>query len=596
MKDGRYHQRLTDLRAELIRRGLAGYVIAHTDEHNSEYTPEYAQRLAWLTGFDGSAGLGVVLQDRAAIFVDGRYTLQARAQVDAADYAFKSLVEDDAARWIADTAKPGDRIGYDPWLHTEGWVKKASDTLTTAGMTLVAVAGNPIDAVWRDQPTPPKAPAEPYEVTYAGVESATKRAAIAEAMTDVDAVVITALDSIAWLLNIRGADVARTPVALSFLVLHRSGEADLYIDPDKVTPRLRAHLGNAVRIYPKDAFLDGLKALGVSRKTVAVDPATVGVAVLQTVSEAGATVARRADPCTLPKAKKNAVELAGVRAAHLRDGAALTRFLAWIDREGPTGKIDELAAADRLEAFRAETGALQDLSFDTISGSGPNGAIVHYRVTADTNRRIEAGTLYLIDSGAQYLDGTTDVTRTVAIGVPPEDARRNFTLVLKGHIAVSTARFPKGTTGAQLDTLARMPLWRAGLNYDHGTGHGVGCYLNVHEGPQRIAKAGTAALEPGMIVSNEPGYYKAGAYGIRIENLLTVRASEVKAELDLLEFEVLTLAPIDRKLIVAEMLNDDERAWLDAYHARVRDALISKVDTDTARWLTAATAPILSDR
>lgn len=591
-RNGQHHQRLLELRAELARRNLDGYVVAHTDEHGSEYTPAYAQRLAWLTGFDGSAGLAVTLQDKAAIFVDGRYTLQARAQVDAADYEYKSLVEDDAAKWIADTAKAGDRIGYDPWLHSEGWVKKAADTLAAAGMTLVAVAGNPIDAVWTDQPAPPKAPAEPYEVAYAGVESATKRAAIAEAMTDVDAVVITALDSIAWLLNMRGRDVARTPVALSFLVLHRSGEADLYLDPDKVTPRLRAHLGNAVRLHPKTAFLDGLNALGAAKKTVAVDADAAAVAVLQTLSDAGATIKRRRDPCVLPKATKNATELAGMRAAHHRDGAALTRFLAWIDREGPSGKIDEIAAAVRLEAFRAATGMLKDLSFDTISAAGPNGAIVHYRVTAASNRQIAPGSLYLIDSGGQYLDGTTDVTRTVAIGAPSEDARRVFTLVLKGHIAIASARFPRGTSGAQLDVLARAALWREGLDYSHGTGHGVGCYLSVHEGPQRIAKTGAAALLPGMILSNEPGYYKAGEFGIRIENLLAVRPSDVKAELDLLEFETLTLAPIDRKLIVPELLSGDERAWLDAYHAQVRNALTPLVDTDTARWLAAATAPL----
>ncbi|RIK95054.1 MAG: X-Pro aminopeptidase [Proteobacteria bacterium] len=591
-RNGQHHQRLLDLRAELARRNLAGYVVAHTDEHGSEYTPAYAQRLAWLTGFDGSAGLAVALQDKAAIFVDGRYTLQARAQVDAADYEYKSLVEDDAAKWIAETAKAGDRIGYDPWLHNEGWVNKASDTLTAAGLTLVAVAGNPIDAVWTDQPAPPKAPAEPYDVTYAGVASAAKRAAIAEEMTDVDAVMITALDSIAWLLNLRGRDVARTPVALSFLILHRSGEADLYIDPDKVTPRLRAHLGNTVRIHPKTAFLDGLSALGAAKKTVAVDADTAAVAVLQTLSGAGATIKRRRDPCVLPKATKNATELAGMRAAHHRDGAALTRFLAWIDHEGPSGKIDEIAAAERLEAFRAATGMLKDLSFDTISAAGPNGAIVHYRVTDESNRRIAPGSLYLIDSGGQYLDGTTDVTRTVAIGAAPDEARRIFTLVLKGHIAIASARFPRGTSGAQLDVLARAALWREGLDYSHGTGHGVGCYLSVHEGPQRIAKTGAAALLPGMILSNEPGYYKAGEFGIRIENLLAVRPSDVKAELELLEFEVLTLAPIDRKLIVPELLNGDERAWLDDYHARVRNALTPLVDADTARWLAAATAPL----
>ncbi|RMF07516.1 MAG: aminopeptidase P family protein [Alphaproteobacteria bacterium] len=592
-----HHQRLAALRAELSRRGLDGFVVAHTDEHKSEYTPAYARRLAWLTGFDGSAGLAVVLQDAAALFVDGRYTLQARAQVNGEDYLFRHLIDDPAEEWIVEVASPGARIGYDPWLHGEPWVTKAEKTLGKHGIELVAVETNPIDAVWPDQPAPPPYEAVPHGETYAGESSASKRQRMAAeiAAAGADAAVITALDSIAWLLNIRGRDVEHTPLVLAFAILDKDGGVDLYIDPAKVTDRLRHHLGDAVRLHPKTDFAHGLAILGEGGKSVLVDPALASSAVIRTLDRAGATIIRKSDPCQLAKAIKNATEIAGARAAHKRDGVAVTRFLAWLAREAAHGGIDEIAAADKLEALRREGALFQGLSFDTISGAGPNGAIVHYRVTPETNRPLKPGELYLVDSGAQYLDGTTDVTRTVAIGgTPSAEQRDRFTRVLKGHIAIATARFPKGTTGAQLDVLARMPLWQVGLNYDHGTGHGVGSYLGVHEGPQGISRAyAKTPLQPGMIISNEPGFYKPGGYGIRIENLVLVQtAQSVESALELYEFETLTLAPIDLNLVERVLLTDAEANWLNAYHARVRDELTPHLDEETATWLASATRAI----
>ncbi len=592
-----HHERLEALRAELAQRNLTGFVVAHTDEHRSEYTPSYAQRLAWLTGFDGSAGLGVVLSDKAALFVDGRYTLQARAQVDDEDYAFKHLIDDPAETWIAETAQRGDRIGYDPWLHGGPWVEKMEKALGPKGIELVAVDTNPIDAVWTGQPAPPAFEAVPHDETYAGESAESKRARMAKETVEAgaEAAVITALDSIAWLLNIRGRDVDHTPLVLAFAILDIKGGVDLYIDPAKVTDGLRSHLGSHVRLHPKTDFAKGLGVLGEEGKTVLVDPALASAAVFHVLDEAGATIIKKADPCQLAKARKNPAEIAGTRAAHKRDGVAVTRFLAWLAAEAPKGGLDELAAADRLEAFRREGALFQGLSFDTISGAGPNGAVVHYRVTPESSRPIKTGEMYLVDSGAQYLDGTTDITRTVAIGGSPSPEERDrFTRVLKGHIAIATARFPKGTTGAELDVLARMPLWQVGLNYDHGTGHGVGAYLGVHEGPQGISKAaGQTALEPGMIVSNEPGFYKTDGFGIRIENLVLVEpADSVESALELYEFETLTLAPIDLSLVERVLLTDAEANWLNAYHARVRNELTPLVDKDTARWLATATRAI----
>ena len=596
-----HEARLDALRKELARRGLDGFVVPISDEHMSEYVGAYAQRLQWLTGFNGSAGTAVVLADRteekgATIFVDGRYTLQVRDQVDGAQWDYASVPETSPARWLGEHAPEGARIGYDPWLHSRAWVDALGKALARRKAVPVAVDSNPIDAVWQDRPEPSAAPAIVQDDALAGRSSADKRAEVARwlAQEELDAVVIPALDSIAWLLNIRGADVDRTPVALSFAVAHADGTADLFVAPEKVTPALRAHLGNAVRVAPRDGFVPALTAL--AGKRVAADPDHAVAAIFAALDQAGAHVVAATDPCTLPKAVKNAAEQAGHRAAQARDGAAVARFLHWLSVEAPTGAVDELAAAARLQAFREDTGSLRDLSFDTISGSGPNGAIVHYRVSEETNRRLEPGSVYLVDSGGQYPDGTTDITRTVWIGPDeaPADVKDRFTRVLKGHIALARAVFPTGTSGSQLDTLARQFLWQAGLDYAHGTGHGVGSFLSVHEGPQRIGKAGgNQELLPGMIVSNEPGYYKTGAYGIRIENLVLVERREIAgAEGEWLGFETLTHVPIDRALIATALLDTDERAWLDAYHAGIVERIGPRLDGDARHWLEAACAPL----
>jgi len=593
--------RLADLRAELAQRGLDGFVVPHADEHQGEYLPPRAERLAWLTGFDGSAGAAVVLGDTAAIFVDGRYTLQVEAQVDGALYSFHHLIEEPPAKWVEENLPTDSKLGYDPWLHTDDQVKRLKAAVEKAGGELVPCAENPIDKVWRDQPPPPLSPVLSQRDDFAGKASAAKRQEMAEALhkAGAEAAVITQPDSIAWLLNVRGGDVSHTPLPLSFALLRDDATTDWFVDRRKLTAGLEAHLGNAVSLRQPDELGPALDELGVAGRRVLADPSTAAAWIFERLADSGAKLVRAADPCQLPKARKNAVELEGTRSAHRRDGAALTRFLAWLAAEAPrravNGGISEIEAAEKLQGFRRENEHYRDLSFDTISGAGPNGAIVHYRVTDETNRRLGAGELYLVDSGAQYLDGTTDVTRTIAVGEPTAAMRKHFTLVLKGHIALAAARFPAGTTGSQLDTLARLPLWQAGLDYDHGTGHGVGSYLGVHEGPQRVSKMpNRVGLEPGMIISNEPGYYKTGAYGIRIENLVTVvELPRIEGgERDMLGFETLTLAPIDLSLVEPSLLSAEEIAWLDAYHARVREAIGPEVDDETANWLSEATRPL----
>ncbi|HWV11778.1 MAG TPA: M24B family metallopeptidase, partial [Sphingobium sp.] len=485
-----HEDRLKALREQLMRERLDGFVVPLTDEHMSEYVGEYAQRLAWLTGFQGSAGSAVVLPQEAAIFVDGRYTLQVREQVDAAHWQFESVPQTSVAAWLGAHAPEGGRIGYDPWLHTRAWVKAASEALAERGAELVAVDSNPVDAVWPDRPAPSDARLVVHDDRYAGQSAAEKRQAMADWLTakKADAVVLSALDSIAWTFNIRGKDVSRTPVALAYAIVHADATADLYVAPEKIDEAVLQHLGNAVRVHPRADFAGALQDL--AGKTVAADPERAVAAIFEALDAGGATIMPVRDPAVLPKAIKNPVEIAGHKAAQARDGAALSRFLHWIAVEAPKGGVDELAAAARLEAFRRETGLLEDLSFDTISGAGPNGAVVHYRVEEKTNRPIETGSFYLVDSGGQYRDGTTDVTRTIAIGTPSDEMKRRFTLVLKGHIALARAQFPVGTRGSQLDVLARQFLWAEGLDYAHGTGHGVGSFLSVHEGPQRIATAG----------------------------------------------------------------------------------------------------------
>ena len=591
-------RRLRLLRDRLTADGLAGFVVPRADEHQGEYVPLRGQRLAWLTGFTGSAGMAVVLKDSAAIFVDGRYTLQAAAQVDTQAFEIHHLIDEPPASWLAGGAGKGDVVGYDPWLHTPQEVERLRAGVERAGATLRAVAKNPLDAIWAGRPAAPLAPVFAQPDGFAGESAAAKRARIGTALTDNGAAstVLTMPESIAWLLNIRGGDVPHTPLPLSFAILMADGAVTLFIDRRKLTPGLDRHLGNAVTIEAPERLGAALDALATEGR-VQVDPATGASWVFDRLAAARWICAPAADPCMLPKACKNEVELAGTREAHRRDGAAVTRFLAWLAREAAKGGLKEIAASDRLEAFRKEGKYFRDLSFPTISGAGSNGAIVHYRASPQTEKTLEPGTLYLLDSGAQYLDGTTDITRTIAIGEPSGEMRENFTRVLKGHIALATARFPKGTTGAQLDGFARRALWEVGLDYDHGTGHGVGSYLSVHEGPQRISKAPNAQpLLPGMIVSNEPGYYKTGAYGIRIENLIVVQPADGRPKGDdsreLFCFETITLAPIDRNLVARDLLDRDEAAWLDAYHAKVRETLGPLVDAETTVWLEAATAPI----
>ncbi len=591
-------ERLAALRAELAVRKLDGFIVPLADEHQGEFVAPRARRLAWLTGFTGSAGVAVVLADRAAIFADGRYTLQVRDQVDIASFAPHHLTESPPTDWIAANLRPGGRLGLDPWLHTVDSVTRFEAAVKRAGGLLVAVETNPVDAVWRDQPPPPLSPAVPHPERFSGESAAAKRARIAAKLTvdKVDCAVLSAPDSIAWLLNMRGGDVPNTPVALCFAMVHANGTVALFIDPRKPTRALTAALGSDVTLHPPEALGAGLDALGARR--VQVDPAASPAWVIRRLERAKAEIVRAADPCALPKSCKNPVELEGVRAAHLRDGAALTRFLAWLAGAAPGGGVSEISAAERLYGFRRAGALFRGVSFATISAAGASGAVVHYQADARSDRPLAGGMVYLVDSGAQYLDGTTDVTRTLWIAggaAPPDELRDRFTRVLKGHIALATVRFPAGTTGAQLDALARTALWAAGLDYDHGTGHGVGSYLGVHEGPARISKLpSSVALAPGMILSDEPGYYKAGAYGIRIENLLAVRQPDrpMGAESDMLSFETLTLAPIDRALVDPRLLTAAETDWLNAYHARVRDALTPLVDADTAAWLAGATAPV----
>jgi Xaa-Pro aminopeptidase len=594
-----YADRLAALREQLKAEKLDGFVVPLTDEHMSEYVGTYAQRLAWLTGFEGSAGSAVVLPEEAAIFVDGRYTLQVRQQVSPDQWSYQSVPETSTTEWLKEHAPEGARIGYDPWLHTRDWVKQAKEALASRGAELVAVDKNPIDEIWKDRPEASKAKLVVQPDQYAGKSAAEKRTEIGDwlAKQHADAAVLSALDSIAWAFNVRGQDVSHTPVALAYALVHADGTADLFVASEKVGADVRQHLGNGVRLHERSDFESALGEL--KGKTVVVDPERAVAAIFEALERAGAKVLPLRDPTILPKAIKNPAEIAGQKAAQERDGAAIARFLHWIDEEAPMGEVDELKASDHLEALRRESPELRDLSFDSISGAGPNGAIVHYRSSEKTNRKLEAGTLYLIDSGGQYVDGTTDITRTVPIGEPTAEMRDRFTRVLKGHIAVATAVFPKGTRGSQLDSFARRPLWEAGLDYAHGTGHGVGSFLSVHEGPQRISPVGSAQsggdepLRAGMILSNEPGYYKTGEYGIRIENLVLVVEREIEgAEKEMLGFETVTFAPIDRRLIDADMLEPEEKVWLNCYHAHVLAKIGPKLPGADLEWLQAACAAI----
>ena len=587
--------RLSAFRAELARRDLTGFVVPRADQQQNEYVAPSEERLAWLTGFTGSAGQAIVLTRAAALFVDGRYTLQAAQQVDRKAWSIEPLADPPPESWLTGHLTPGDRLGFDPWLHTSAAAERLATACARAGAELVAVDGNPLDSVWTERPAPPLGPVSVHGARFSGETEAEKLQRIRLEMTKlgVEALVLSDSHAVAWTFNIRGADVSHTPLPLSYALLPKDGRPTVFIDHRKLSNSARDHIEHTADVREPEALTPTLAELAQRGAAIALDNATAADALGRLISAAGGRPVRGSDPVSLLKAVKNITEIAGARTAHRRDAVALTRFLAWIDREAPSGALTEIDTVEALESFRRDTGALKDVSFPTIAGTGPNGAIVHYRVTRKSNRRIAPGDLLLIDSGAQYEDGTTDVTRTIAIGTPTPEMQDRFTRVLRGHIAIARAVFPDGTTGAQIDTLARQYLWRAGIDFEHGTGHGVGSYLSVHEGPARISKLGTTPLRRGMILSNEPGYYKTDAFGIRIENLeLVVGADVAGAEKPVNAFETLTLAPIDRRLVDLNMLSGEELAWLNDYHARVRHEVRTHVDEATKVWLDAATAPL----
>jgi Xaa-Pro aminopeptidase len=588
-------ERIAKLRAEMTRRGLAGFVVPRADEHQSEYVPKNADRLAWLTGFTGSAGTAIVLEDKVALVVDGRYTIQAAEQVDTGVISPVQLAETGPEDWIAQNLRAAQKLAYDPWLHTPDGVKRLESAAARAGAELVPVDLNLIDVIWVDRPPAPRAPVRPHPDKFAGDTAEQKLARIRKKLVEakVDALVVSDPHNLAWTFNLRGGDVGHTPLPLGYAVIPQEGPARIFLDPAKVTNEAGAAVGAIADIADAAAFQPALEALGQSGAKVRIDATTAAVALMRRIEQAGGKVDVGPDPISLMKAVKNKTEIEGSRNAHRRDAVAVARFLAWLDREAPGGKLTEIDAVEALENFRIETGALKDVSFPSISGAGPNAALPHYRVSSRTNRKLELDQIFLIDSGAQYEDGTTDITRTVIVGTPTSEMRDRFTRVLRGHLAIARAVFPKGTTGAQIDAFARRPLWQAGLDFDHGTGHGIGSYLSVHEGPQRIAKTGHTPLEPGMMLSNEPGYYKSGEYGIRIENLILVERRDIQgAEREMYGFETLTLAPIDLRLVEPTLMTEDEIAWLDAYHAWVRETLSPELDETDRAWLEQATQRI----
>jgi Xaa-Pro aminopeptidase len=587
--------RLSAFREELARRNLTGFVVPRADQQQNEYVPPSEERLAWLTGFTGSAGQAIVLAQAAAVFVDGRYTLQAAKQVDRKAWSIEPLADPPPEDWLAKHLVAGDRLGFDPWLHTSAAAERLAAACAKAGAELVAVDSNPLDSVWTERPPPPLGAVAIHGPQFSGEAEAEKLKRIRGEVTKlgVEALVLSDSHAVAWTFNIRGADVAHTPLPLSYALVPKDGRPTVFIDHRKLSNSARDHLEQSADVAEPEALTPTLTALAKTGAAIALDSATAADALSRQIAGAGGKPVRGADPVSLLKAIKNPTEIEGTRTAHRRDAVALARFLAWIDREASSGALTEIDTVEALESFRRDTGALKDVSFPTIAGTGANGAIVHYRVTRKSNRRIAPGDLLLVDSGAQYQDGTTDVTRTIAIGVPTPEMQDRFTRVLRGHLAISRALFPDGITGAQLDTLARQYLWQAGLDFEHGTGHGVGSYLSVHEGPARISKLGATPLRRGMILSNEPGYYKTDAFGIRIENLELVVAADVAgSEKPVNAFETLTLAPIDRRLIDLNMLSADELAWLNDYHERVRHAVRPHVDEATKVWLDTATAPL----
>jgi Xaa-Pro aminopeptidase len=587
--------RVAALRALLKLRGLDGFIVPRADRFQNEYVPPCAERLAWLTGFTGSAGLAIVLADRAVIFVDGRYQVQVQDEVDGAIFSIEHLIERPPTAWIEANVGAGTRLGYSPWLHTIEGAERLAKACAAVEAQLVAVEDNPIDAIWADRPQPPLGPVVPHDIRYAGEDVPSKLARVRAEVQKLsgDALLVADPQAISWLFNIRGSDIAHTPVVLAFATVPKEGRPVLFVDLRKLGNGMRQRLEEVADVRPNAAFERDLAAFGKDGRSLRVDPSTCPEAIARLIVENGGEIVRGTDPIAPMKAVKNAAEIAGARAAHQRDGAAVTRFLAWFDRQAPRGQLTEIDAVEAIESFRRETGLLKDVSFPTIAGAGPNAAIVHYRVTRKSNRRIAPDELFLLDSGGQYEDGTTDITRTIAVGTPSPEMRQNFTRVLKGHIAVARMVFPDGTTGAQIDSFARQFLWQAGHDFDHGTGHGVGSYLSVHEGPARISKLGAVPLKRGMILSNEPGYYRPDAYGIRLENLILVTEAPAPADAEkpVNAFETLTLAPIDMRLIEPSMLTAEETLWLDAYHSRVREQIASLVDLSTRAWLLAATIP-----
>ncbi len=588
--------RLSALREELARRKLTGFVIPRADQQQNEYVAPSEERLAWLTGFTGSAGMAIVLTREAAVFVDGRYTLQAGKQVDRKAWQVEPLVEPPPEHWLTRHLAKGDRLGFDPWLHTSAAAERLAAACAKAGAELIAVETNPVDAIWHERPPPPLGPVSIQGLQFSGEAEAEKlkRIRLEISKLGADALVLSDSHGVAWAFNIRGADVSHTPLPLSYALVPKDGRPTIFIDHRKLSNSTRDHLEQSADVEEPDKLAQKLTELARQGGSIALDSATAADALSRLIKSAGGKPVAGNDPVSLLKAVKNITEIEGTRTAHHRDAVALTRFLAWVDREAPSGALTEIDAVEALETFRRQTGALKDVSFPTISGTGPNGALVHYRVTRKSNRRIAPGDLLLIDSGAQYQDGTTDVTRTIAIGEPTAEMRDRFTRVLRGHIAIARAVFPDGTTGAQLDPFARQFLWQAGLDFEHGTGHGVGSYLSVHEGPARISKLGTTPLKRGMILSNEPGYYKADAYGIRIENLELVVGADIKgAEKPVNAFETLTFAPIDRRLIEVTMLDPAELKWLNDYHAKVARIVRPQLDdAATKLWLDEATAEL----
>ncbi len=586
--------RLARLREQLATHGVDGLLVPRADSYQNEYVPPSDERLAWLTGFSGSAGVAIVLPDKAAIFVDGRYTLQVREQIDPKAFSPQDLSALPPARWLGEHAIAGARIGYDPWLMTPAQLDTFDRALAGKSITLVPLDANPVDAVWADRPDEPAAPIALYPARLAGEDEVKKIARIVGALDHADGLVLTDPHAVAWAFNIRGGDVSHTPLPLARALIPRQGRPRLYVSGGKLSNATRAHLEDVADVCAPDALDADLATLGMKKARLRFDSGTAPVRLVAAFRDAGGVADMGVDPVALMKARKSPAEQRGSRAAHLRDGVALCRFLAWFDGHAAKGGLTEISAAVALEHFRSETGRLRDVSFPTISAFGPHAASPHYRVTRASDVTIGRG-LYLVDSGAQYEDGTTDVTRTLCVGRPTAEMRDRFTRVLKGHIAIARAVFPKGTSGAQLDTLARTALWNAGLDFEHGTGHGIGAYLSVHEGPQRISKLGTTPLEEGMILSNEPGYYKAGAWGIRIENLILVEKRAIAgAEREMFGFETLTLAPIARDLVEARLMTREEIAWLDAYHAQVRRALSPKLDPGTRRWLARSTRKLVT--